>query len=61
MTHTLPAKLFTNGRSQAVQLPAAFRFDTPKVFIRKDPVTGDVLLTRRPDNWRGLLVAAETR
>ncbi|MEY4258715.1 MAG: hypothetical protein RJA56_1616, partial [Pseudomonadota bacterium] len=37
------AKLFINGRSQAVRLPAAYRFDTQEVFIRKDPSTGDVI------------------
>jgi antitoxin VapB len=51
------AKLFTNGRSQAVRLPAAYRFDTQEVFIRKDPVTGDVILSRRPDDWSGFLAA----
>ena len=54
------AKLFVNGRSQAVRLPAAYRFDTQEVFIRKDPVTGDVILSRRPDDWAGFLVATET-
>ncbi len=52
------AKLFINGRSQAVRLPAAYRFDTHEVFIRKDPVTGDVILSRRPDDWSGFLAAA---
>jgi len=42
------AKLFTNGRSQAVRLPAAYRFDTKEVFIRRDPETGDVILSRKP-------------
>lgn len=42
------AKLFTSGRSQAVRLPAAYRFDTAEVYIRKDPETGDVILSRRP-------------
>lgn len=51
------AKLFTNGRSQAVRLPAAYRFDTQEVFIRKDPITGDVILSRRPDDWNGFLAA----
>lgn len=51
------AKLFVNGRSQAVRLPAAYRFDTHEVFIRKDPVTGDVILSRRPDDWNGFLAA----
>ncbi len=53
------AKLFVNGRSQAVRLPAAYRFDTHEVFIRKDPVTGDVILSRRPDDWSGFLAATE--
>jgi antitoxin VapB len=51
------AKLFTNGRSQAVRLPAAYRFDTKEVFIRQDPVTGDVILSRRPDNWDSFFTA----
>jgi len=45
------AKVFVNGRSQAVRLPAAFRFDTDEVFIRRDPETGDVILSRKPDSW----------
>jgi antitoxin VapB len=45
------AKLFTNGRSQAVRLPAAFRFDAQEVFIRQDPETGDVILSRKPADW----------
>lgn len=51
------AKIFTNGRSQAVRLPRAFRFDTPEVFIRQDPVTGDVILSRKPENWDGFFAA----
>jgi len=49
MSHV--AKLFINGRSQAVRLPAAFRFDTKEVFIRQDPETGDVILSRKPATW----------
>ncbi|MCH7882732.1 MAG: AbrB/MazE/SpoVT family DNA-binding domain-containing protein [Proteobacteria bacterium] len=51
------AKLFTNGRSQAVRLPAAYRFEGKEVFIRQDPVTGDVILSRRPANWDEFFVA----
>lgn len=54
---TQVAKLFTNGRSQAVRLPAAFRFDAKEVFIRQDPVTGDVILSRKPADWTGFLAA----
>jgi antitoxin VapB len=51
------AKLFTNGRSQAVRLPAAYRFDTKEVFIRQDAETGDVILSRRPATWDGFFIA----
>ena len=40
------AKIFQNGRSQAVRLPAAFRFDVSEVYVRRDPATGDVILSR---------------
>lgn len=53
------AKLFNNGRSQAVRLPAAFRFDAKEVFIRQDPETGDVILSRKPTDWSALLAALE--
>lgn len=53
------AKLFINGRSQAVRLPAAFRFDAKEVFVRRDPETGDVILSRRPANWDDFFAALE--
>jgi antitoxin VapB len=39
------AKLFKNGRSQAVRLPKEFRFEGDEVAIRRDPATGNVILT----------------
>ena len=48
------AKLFRNGRSQAVRLPADFRFEGKGVYIRQNPATGDVILSRRPhSSWQG--------
>lgn len=41
------AKLFKNGRSQAVRPPAEFPFESDEVYIRRDPVTGDVILSPR--------------
>jgi antitoxin VapB len=32
---TKAAKIFMNGRSQALRLPKEFRFDTEEVFITK--------------------------
>ena len=49
------AKIFMTGRSQAVRLPVEFRFDVDEVFIRRDPDTGDVVLSRRPNNWDDLI------
>ena len=51
------AKVFQTGRSQAVRLPAAYRFDTKEVFVRRDEATGDVILSRRPSDWAGLVAA----
>jgi antitoxin VapB len=44
------AKLFQNGKSQAVRLPLSYRFEGSEVFIRRDEVTGDVILSRKPEN-----------
>jgi antitoxin VapB len=46
------AKLFRNGRSQAVRLPAEYRFESSEVYIRRDPASGDVILSRRPESWQ---------
>jgi antitoxin VapB len=44
------AKLFQNGKSQAVRLPVGFRFEGDEVFIRRDEQTGDVILSRKPQS-----------
>ncbi len=47
MPHKI-AKLFVNGGSQAVRLPVEFRFDgADEVYVRRDTVTGDVILSPR--------------
>lgn len=46
------AKLFTNGRSQAVRLPMEFRFQGTEVFIRRNPETGEVVLSPKPASWQ---------
>jgi len=53
------AKIFTNGRSQAVRLPAQYRFEEKEVYVRRDPDTGDVVLSRKPSNWDGFFAALE--
>jgi antitoxin VapB len=53
MSDTRIAKLFRNGASQAVRLPADFRFTGNEVYATRDPETGDVVLSQRPGarNW----------
>ncbi len=53
------AKLFRNGRSQAVRLPSEYRFEGHEVFIRQDPETGDVILSRRPDSWESFFALTQ--
>jgi len=42
------ARVFMSGRSQHVTIPAAFRFRSSVVSIRRDPKTGDVVLSEVP-------------
>ncbi len=54
------AKIFMTGRSQAVRLPKAYRFDGDAVYIRRDPKTGDVILSSRPvkhSSWEPFLAS----
>lgn len=42
------AKIFKNGSSQAIRLPAEFRFSGNEVFVTRDEATGDVVLSSNP-------------
>ncbi len=53
----LTAKLFSNGRSQAVRLPREFRFDGDEVFIKR--VGNAVVLLPRKGGWGALERALE--
>jgi antitoxin VapB len=50
-TMSRTAKLFRNGRSQAVRLPSEYRFEGSEVYVRRDPESGDGILSRRPESW----------
>ena len=49
------AKLFLNGRSQAVRLPKEFRFEGDEVFIKK--VGDSVVLIPYHDPWNTLVLS----
>lgn len=46
------AKIFKNGRSQAVRLPKEFRFNSNEVFIKK--LEDIVLLIPKKSQWKYL-------
>ena len=54
------AKLFRNGRSQAVRQPAEYRFEGSEVYVRRDSTTGDVILSRRPESWKDFFQLMKT-
>ncbi len=59
---TQRAKLFKNGRSQAVRLPMAFRFPGTEVQIRRDERTGEVILTptvSAGEGWQSFFALAD--
>ena len=47
------AKLFANGRSQAVRLPKEYRFEGTEVFIKK--VGNTVVLIPATESWQSLV------
>jgi antitoxin VapB len=53
------AKIFRNGRSQAVRLPADCRFEGSEVYIRRTGA-GDILLSRRPESWHDFFELLKT-
>jgi len=55
------AKIFKNGRNQAVRLPVQFEFDTDRVYIRQHE-NGDLIISKyrtESDSWSPLLKMLE--
>jgi antitoxin VapB len=48
MAYAQKARVFRNGRSQAVRIPAEYRFTTEQVYIERDPATGALILSEKP-------------
>ena len=57
MAQLAKAKVFMSGRSQAVRIPAEFRFAQTEVYIRRDASNGDVILSRSPAGMKEILAA----
>jgi antitoxin VapB len=53
------AKVFMSGRSQAVRIPAEYRFHSSEVSIRRDPASGDLILSEGPGTWADVFAALD--
>lgn len=51
------AKVFPNGRSQAVRLPKEFRFDSDEVYVAR--MGSAVVLLPKTDSWNLLFESLE--
>ena len=59
MAEVEKARVFMSGRSQAVRIPAGYRFTAKEVYIRKDPQSGDVILSQVPGSWDEVYAALD--
>lgn len=59
MAQPAKAKVFMSGRSQAVRIPAEYRFATDEVYIRRDPQSGDLILSEAPGGWDEIFAALD--
>jgi antitoxin VapB len=60
MSPTPKAKVFYSGRSQAVRIPAEFRFKTKEVYVRRDAQSGDLILSEKPaKSWKEIFKALD--
>lgn len=48
-----------SGRSQHVTIPAEYRFRTAEVSIRRDPKTGEIILSEGPGTWAEVFAALD--
>ncbi len=51
------AKIFTNGRSQALRLPKEYRFTENEVYIKK--IGGMVIIVPKEDPWASIMESLE--
>jgi antitoxin VapB len=59
MPQTAKARVFMSGRSQHVTIPAEYRFSADEVFVRRDPASGDLILSQSPGGWNQFFAALD--
>ena len=60
MAQRATARVFMSGRSQHVTIPAEFRFTTDEVYVRRDPQSGDLILSQAPGSWEDIFAALDS-
>jgi antitoxin VapB len=59
MAKIAKARVFMSGRSQHVTIPSEYRFTTDEVYVRRDPESGDLILSQAPANWDEIYTALD--
>jgi antitoxin VapB len=59
MAEVSKTKVFMSGRSQHVRIPAQYRFTTDEVYVRRDPQSGDLILSQVKTNWAEIYAALD--
>lgn len=59
MPQVARARVFMSGRSQHVTIPAEYRFSGEEVFVRRDPASGDLILSQSPGGWNDFFAAVD--
>lgn len=59
MGSLVKARVFMSGRSQHVTLPVEFRFNGDEVYVRRDPQSGDVILSQAPGTWQEVFASLD--
>lgn len=59
MAQISKARVFMSGRSQHVTIPAEYRFTSDEVYVRRDPQSGDLILSQAPASWEEIYAALD--
>jgi antitoxin VapB len=59
MAQMAKTRVFMSGRSQHVTIPAEYRFTSDEVYVRRDPQSGDLILSQAPGNWNEIYAALD--
>lgn len=59
MAQIARARVFMSGSGQHVTIPVQYRLTTNEVYVRRDPETGDLILSQVPATWEEVYAALD--